>query len=236
MKNQKGFLSLALLLTLVFMSVLFFLATVFSALNLKNSALFACRNALLQSQQKTQEKIYQLLAENPHAESLHAQEEMTRQNLRMAMGAKEPVTVALLKIELARIRAQLAALDAKQKLLVRTADLSLRQGVIQASKEVREFYNNDKLPQHLRAQVQISSLGNPKTGVRVSSSHKIAPQYSVKNSMEVDQKQTLLWTTRFQNIHGRPYFKIISLEDKCQVTTKFKKPQRFEMAVSMGKY
>ena len=236
MKNQKGFLSLTLLLTMIFIGGLFFLATAFSVISLKNSALYICRSVLLESQKRAQDKIQLLLAENIQAKILHAQEQMVRRSLRLAMAVGGPAAVASLQIELARIQAQLVLLDQKQKLLIQTSDQVLRQAVLLASQKVREFYSNDLLPQYLKAQVQITAVGNPKTSVKIASSHRVAPQYAVKKTIDIDQKQTLMWTTHITQTSARPLFNIRSMEEKCQVTSKFKRPSGFELAVSMGRY
>lgn len=197
--NNKGFalaITMALLSILVGMVLLLFAALGIMQFNQQTQ--YACRSGGLQGQKLVAPLLKSLLALNPLALKLKAEEAAAQTRLYAAMATGNATAVAAAEARLLRIQTQRSELDQKQKTLIRESNrlLSINHKLTQG--KIRQALQDGlSTISYLKVDSQLNRTTTPELAVRPDYTD-IAPTYSPADKFEERQALAHSWQYRLR--------------------------------------
>jgi hypothetical protein len=200
MKSQKGFV------TVMFLALLPVLITAglgvmfcFSFLKTDMAILNVCRSEQLAVQNKVGRDLEKLLAMNPRALKLRADEAAARIKLQAASASGIPPAIAAAEARLLYVQLTRQDLAFRQKVLIQSANLKFTQGALQVSRSLQQEWQEQtsRVSPWLNLSFRLNPPQVPKLSVRPDLPDA-APAYETVPQFEEVQSWAHSWQIQFR--------------------------------------
>lgn len=238
LKSNQGFAAILIVSLLPCLLAGLFLVTVLmSFLQIDLELKHRCRTGGLSGQTAVRPYLTALLALNPLATTLKAQENILLAKLAAAIASGNPPAIAALKVQLAKIRQKRQELDIRQKQLIQQSNVSLARHHSTTHYQIRhrsaEIQNRFFF---LNLNLRALPENAPRLAVRPDSSD-IAPSYSPEENFETRQALAHRWQYRLTPRGPLAHFLSGSFQfEKACAVTLTKEARGWNTLITKGKY